>query len=87
LVSQPPTPEGLMPLPVMVELYSQKVPSLCLLAHQAIIFLRCGRLLPFDPLHLFGERDVFECALYERISCLRRAVFGLGRSLSILIRP
>jgi hypothetical protein len=45
-----------------------------------------------DPLHLFGERDptgrhVFECALYGRVLCLRRAVFGLGCSLSIPVRP
>jgi hypothetical protein len=93
LVSEPPTPEGLMPLPVTGEYTPKKFPLVCLLADRAIIFLVAhGRLLRIDPLHLFGERDptgrhVFECALYGRVLCLRRAVFGLGCSLSIPVRP
>ncbi len=45
-----------------------------------------------DPLRLFSERyptgrRVFECGLYGQLSCLRRAIFGLGCFLSISIRP
>jgi hypothetical protein len=35
------------------------------------------------PSDYFLGRHVFECAPY---SCLRRATFGLGRSLSVAIR-
>jgi hypothetical protein len=50
------------------------------------------RLLPVHPLRLFSEhnptgRHVLECAFYRRLTCLRRAIFGLGCSLSISIRP
>jgi hypothetical protein len=46
---------------------------------------------PVNPLHLLGKyepagRRFFECALYPRILCSRRALFGLGRSLSVHIR-
>jgi hypothetical protein len=46
---------------------------------------------PVNPLHLLGKyepagRRFFECALYPGILCSRRALFGLGRSLSVHIR-
>ena len=39
--------------------------------------------IPVSPVQLFGEygpkgRLVFECDLYGRILCLRRAIFGVG---------
>jgi hypothetical protein len=41
--------------------------------------------------HLFSEcgpdnRHVFECALNGRVLYLRRAMFGVVRSLSVLVR-
>jgi|SRR5262245_20104948 hypothetical protein len=55
--------------------------------------IRPGLPLPFpvNPLHLLGKyepagRRFFECALYPGILCSRRALFGVGRSLSVHIR-
>jgi len=53
---------------------------------------RRGGFLPVDPLHLLGEyeptgRYLFECALYGQVPCLRRALFGVVRSLSVHVRP
>ena len=52
---------------------------------------RRGGFLPVDPLHLLGEyeptgRYLFECALYGQVPCLRRAMFGVVRSLSVPVR-
>src|SRR5262249_23201118 len=51
-----------------------------------------GSPLPVQPLHLLGKqqpaaRHFFECAFYGRAICLRGTILGLGRSMSVLIRP
>ncbi len=56
------------------------------------LFFCCkgGGFLTVNPLRLLGKyepdrRRFFECALYGRVLCLRPAIFGLGRSLSVQV--
>src|SRR6266481_4575972 len=57
------------------------------LAKSLFFFCKGGGFLTVNPLRLLGKyepdrRRFFECALYGRVLCLRRAIFGLGRKRS-----
>ena len=62
------------------------------LALIARVLAASRRPLLLHPLHLLGKlqpavRHLFECAFYGWATCLRGTIFGLGRSLSVLIGP
>jgi hypothetical protein len=67
-------------------------PNRAALALIARVLVASGRPLPVQPFHLLGKLQpaachFFECAFYGQTFCLRGTIFGLGRSMSVLIRP
>jgi hypothetical protein len=67
-------------------------PNRAALALIARVLVASGRPLPVQPFHLLGKLQpaachFFECAFYGHTFCLRGTIFGLGHSMSVLIRP